>query len=126
MTSINGTLHRITSAELLPSAIGYRQRGWRLVQICAVTVENGYELSYSFAMNYDMETLRVCVATEDEVTSISEVYGAAFLYENEIRELFGVHITHISTDFHDRLYRIHTKTPFAGKGERRILRWPEV
>jgi len=116
MRTINGILCHITAEELLSSTIVYKQKGWRLVQICAVRTEDGYELSYSFSMNYDMETLRFSIATDEEISSISTVYPGAFLYENEISELFGVKVQAISTDFHDKLYRIHVKTPFAKKG----------
>ena len=116
MSTLNGILRPIEAPELLNVTIAYRQKGWRLVQICAVRTDEGYELSYSFSMNYDMETLRFAIAAEDEVSSISAVYPGAFLYENEIKELFGVKVNAISTDYHDKLYRIHVKTPFAKKG----------
>ena len=55
------------------------------------------------------------IGTDEEVPSISQVYDCAFLYENEMRELFGVHIQHIAPDMQDKLYRIDTQTPFAEK-----------
>ena len=116
MKTLDGILRRIEPSELLSTVILYRKKNWRLVQICAVRTEEGFEISYSFAMNYDMETLRFAIAADDEITSISAVYGCAFLYENEISELFGVKIKAISTDFKDKLYRIHAEAPFAKKG----------
>lgn len=58
---------------------------WRLCQICAVTLKGTYELSYSFADEYEFHTLRLVIGTDEEVPSISQVYDCAFLYENEMR-----------------------------------------
>ena len=44
--------------------------------------------------------------------SISNIYGPAFLYENEITDLFGVPIQLISPDYKGKLYRIEQPTPF--------------
>jgi len=116
MSTVNGILLPMEADQLLTNAIAYKQKGWRLVQICAVSTDEGYELSYSFSMNYDMETLRFSIGAKEEISSISAVYPGAFLYENEIKELFGVKVKAISTDFNNKLYRIHVKDPFAKKG----------
>ena len=34
------------------------------------------------------------------------------LYENEMKELFGVNIQMINLDYQNRLYRINEETPF--------------
>jgi ech hydrogenase subunit D len=47
------------------------------------------------------------------VPSISEFFGAAFLYENEIRELFGIDVTGIGVDLRGQLYKTATKVPFS-------------
>ena len=39
--------------------------------------------------------------------------SGAFLYENEIHDLFGVVITHISIDYQGTLYRTAISTPFS-------------
>ncbi|MBS4917269.1 MAG: hypothetical protein KHZ93_06810 [Clostridiales bacterium] len=44
--------------------------------------------------------------------SISNIYEPAFLYENEITDLFGVPIQLISPDYKGKLYRIEQQTPF--------------
>jgi hypothetical protein len=40
----------------------------------------------------EFETIREQIVAGDAVPSISEFFGAAFLYENEIRELFGINV----------------------------------
>ncbi|OPY12842.1 MAG: NADH dehydrogenase subunit C [Syntrophus sp. PtaB.Bin001] len=87
--------------------------GYRLVQIGCTTLESTYELNYSFDKNYRFRNLRITVAPEEEVPSISAVYSNAFLYENEIHDLFGIVIRNINIDYRGTLYRTAIKTPFS-------------
>ncbi len=106
----------IDMSEFLAQVIKLKLDQWRMVQICAVRTEDGYELSYSFAKDYDMETLRLCVAEEQHVASITQLYPCAFIQENEMAELFGVKVDSLRPDYLDKLYRIDQKTPFKEKG----------
>ena len=54
---------------------------------------------------------------ETEVSSITEFFPYAFLYENEMRELFGVKIQMTKPDYQNKLYRIRQETPFFKKAE---------
>ncbi|HAM49172.1 MAG TPA: NADH dehydrogenase subunit [Nitrospiraceae bacterium] len=87
--------------------------GYRLVQVGCTTIENGYELSYSFDKDYRFKNLRVTVVPGEELQSISAVYANAFLYENEIHDLFGIVIRNINIDYGGTLYRTAVKTPFS-------------
>ena len=87
--------------------------GYRLVQIGCNTLESGYELNYSFDKGYRFKNLRISVAPGEEVPSISAVFANAFLYENEIHDLFGFPIKDIAIDYHGTLYRTSIKTPFS-------------
>lgn len=104
--------------ELLPTAMAKRAGEWRIAQICSVYLDGKYELSYSFAREYDVEHYRIVIDKEETVPSITPVYKSAFLYENEMKELFGVNIEHIGvmgilgTDYKNKLYRINEETPF--------------
>lgn len=110
------TIEPTTMAEFMPAVIRFKMDGWRVVQICANRVPDGYEMSYSFGKDYDMRTLRLTVGDDEKVTSITQVYPGAFLQENEAAELFGVKIESIDRDYHDKLYRIARETPFKQKG----------
>ena len=108
-------IRKITMAELFPLIIEMKAKHWRLVQICAVSIEQGYEMSYSFCLRYDMVTLRLEVSEDEEVASITQIYPCAFLQENEAEQLFGVKIKTIKPDYKDKLYRIDVETPFKKK-----------
>jgi ech hydrogenase subunit D len=87
--------------------------GYRLVQIGCSTLTAGYELNYSFDKDYRFKNLRVTVVPDEEVPSVSVIYPNAFLYENEIHDLFGVPIKNITIDYKGTLYRTAIKTPFS-------------
>ena len=87
--------------------------GFRLVQIGCSTLENGYEINYSFDKDYRFKNLRVTRRAAEEFPSISAVYVNAFLYENEIHDLFGVVVKNINIDYGGTLYRTAIKTPFS-------------
>ena len=108
------TMEEITPTELLGKVMTLKNKGRRLSQICAAYVNEKLELSYSFA---DDETnlyhnLRLVIDKETEVCSITEFYPYAFLYENEMKELFGVNVLMINLDYNNKLYRINEEAPF--------------
>jgi ech hydrogenase subunit D len=102
----------IFPADLMAKSLKMKHDGYRIVQICATRTQEGYELTYSFALEYDLVGLRFRMGTDDEITTISTIFSPAFLYENEIRDLFGVKIQMINIDYKGNLYRLNTKTPF--------------
>lgn len=105
------------TAELLAAVQECKDEGCRLVQICSTKTQDGFELSYSFSRGYDFKVIRLQVAEDAEVPSISEVFSPAFLYENEMKDLFGIKITNITVDYKGSLYRTAIKTPFNPKSE---------
>jgi ech hydrogenase subunit D len=87
--------------------------GYRLVQIGCTTLPTAYELNYSFDKDYRFKNLRITVVPGEEVPSISVIYPNAFLYENEIHDLFGLVIKNINIDYRGTLYRTTIKVPFS-------------
>lgn len=108
----DGQILTITPEELVPNALQIRHDGYRLAQICATRTKEGYELTYSFAKEYEISHLRLEISEDTEIMSISNIFTSAFLYENEIVDLFGVKIDLISIDYKGKLYRLDTQTPF--------------
>ena len=108
------TLVEITPDELLSNVMAMKHHGLRLSQICCAYSNEKIELSYSFANDdtNDYINLRIVMDKEDEVCSITEFYPYAFLYENEMSELFGIKIKYIALDYKNKLYDIAVETPF--------------
>lgn len=106
------TLETVDIKTLYRIMLEHLRSGYRLVQICATSVDGGAELIYSVALDYKLENYKVFVEEDEEINSISDIFPSAALFENEISELFGVKIDSINMDFHGKFYRIDKETPF--------------
>ena len=103
----------------------YQRAGYRLLMVNATALpqseDSAVELTWSFEKEGRLEHLRERVKPDDEVPSVSGAYPFAYLYENEIRELFGVKLTGLNVDFKGQLYQTSTKVPFSAKAIRERL-----
>ncbi|MBQ6390526.1 MAG: NADH-quinone oxidoreductase subunit C [Eggerthellaceae bacterium] len=91
--------------ELHHEAAVMKVDGWRFIQTHAVNTDNGIDLYYSFMKNGHIKNLKVAgVTKENPVPSITDLFLAAFVFENEARELFGVDMRDIAIDFSGALY----------------------
>ena len=110
-------LVEIEHGTLLGHVMAFKNQGLRLSQICCAYSNEKIELSYSFADDDTNEyiILRIVMDKDTEVCSITEFYPYAFLYENEMKELFGVNIQMINLDYNQKLYRLKDETPFITK-----------
>ena len=103
----------IEKRDLVEMVVSLRSSGYRLVQICSTTLADSYEMNYSFDKDRRFKNLRFTVRPGETLPSISLIYGSAFLYENEIHDLFGITIENIVTDFHGTLYQTRIPAPFS-------------
>ncbi len=118
MEELQKDIYRIEKVELLPVIMEKKNDWWRLVQICCAFAEGHYEVTYSFASGYRISNYRLVVEKDESVPSISRIYKAAILYENEMRELFGLKVEFMKVDYHNKLYRIDATTPFLKEEEK--------
>lgn len=109
---IDGEIMLVEPENLVTEVLKLKHRDYRLVQICAARAGDKYEITYSFGKEYKLVGLRICITPDTEIMSISDIYEPAFLYENEIHDLFGVPIKMISVDYQGKLYRIKAETPY--------------
>lgn len=86
--------------------------GYRLAQICCVAYEGYNEVLYSVADGYNMENYKIDLPIDEEIKSFSDIFPAATLYENEIKELWGVNVVGMAIDYKNNFYRIEEETPF--------------
>ena len=106
----------LPAEALLAQVRELRDQGWRLVQIGATPVGESIELNYSFDRAGNFTNLRVTLpAAAAHVPSISALYWCAFIYENEIHDLFRVHIEGIAVDYKGKFYQTTVPFPFTSR-----------
>ena len=91
----------------------FRDGGYRLVQINCSKVGDVYEINYSFDKDYGFRNLRITVTADTEIPSISGMYEGAFIYENEMHDLFGIRVKGMNIDFKGHLFTTAVKFPFS-------------
>lgn len=106
------TLETVDIQTLYKTMLEKQRAGYRLAQICATAFEGYNEIIYSVVLDYSFENYKVIIPIDEEINTISDFYPSAMLFENEMKELFGVKIKSINPDFQDKFYRIAVKTPF--------------
>ena len=90
--------------------------GYRFVTMSCVELdENTIDLLYHFDRDLGLKNLRLSVSRGAVVPSISPVYFAAFLVENEIQDLFGICFKGLAIDYQRSLYleKDVSTTPFC-------------
>ena len=108
------TLEIIPLDALLDKVRALKEQYWRLVQISATRLPEQFELTYSFDLQLRLANLRVLVpAAEPRLPSISSIYWCAFLYENEMHDLFGLQVEGINVDFKGNFYKTAVKYAFG-------------
>ncbi len=110
----------IDAEKFLGESERLARAGFRLVLINATGLppaagqdEGDVDLVWTFEQGGKLEHLRERVEHGARVPSLSALFGPAFLYENEIRELFGVNVTGIDVDLKGQLYKTSQRVPFA-------------
>ncbi len=87
-------------SEVVAKAEQKAKDGWRLVHICCTTLEDAFEIIYSFSKAYVFDDYRVVLPkAEPTLPSITGAYLCAFTYENEMHDLFGITVTGNALDF---------------------------
>ena len=94
------------TVDALPAFAADRKReGWRFVQLLAVVTDGGFDLVYSF--------MKDGVLKDTAVPSITDQFLAAFVFENEVHDLFGINVKGIAIDFGGTFYQLSQKEPMT-------------
>lgn len=106
------TIIEIPVTDLLKKTEEYHTKGYRLVQIGCTPLGDRYEINYTFTASWAFESLRITVHDGDITPSISGIYWGAFIYENELHDLFGLGVSGMNVDFQGHLFETHVPAPF--------------
>jgi formate dehydrogenase beta subunit len=121
----------VEKAELIPAVKKMLAEKARLGTASCVDLGDKFEIIYHFEPQQSagpLKHIRVKIAKEDTLPSISNMYLCAALIENEIQEHFNVQISGIAIDFQKRFLRskespevaLLKPTPYAPKPPTRL------
>jgi ech hydrogenase subunit D len=114
----NQKLNSVEIKDLLSQVGDFCRSGHRLVQIGCTKLADCLEINYSFDKEYHFTNLKIKLTNLSvEVPSVSEIYWCAFLYENEIHDLYGVTFKGIALDYKGNFYRTALKRGFNPENE---------
>ena len=102
-------------SELLERVRQLKDDGYRFSQACATPKEDGAEILYSFDKDHILLNLRVKVSEGEEIESITASYWPAFIYENEMHDLFGIKFLHNALDYNGNFFVTAEPTPWNPK-----------
>jgi ech hydrogenase subunit D len=106
-------IQSVEASDLLAFVADAKTAGYRLGQACATKVEGGIEVLYSFEKDETLKNLKVCVDDKTpELQSITGIYWAAFIYENEMHDLFGIAFKNLALDYGGHFFKIASETPW--------------
>jgi ech hydrogenase subunit D len=125
----------VTSDRLLEQVAARKPMGYRFVTMSCVDVGGAFDILYHFDKDYALSNLRMRIEDGQSVPSISSIYFAAALVENEIKDLFGLSFTGLALDYEGRFMLSEgaptapmRKTPMPGvtttPPERKEIVWP--
>ena len=99
-------------ADLLYEVKRFSDRGARMIQLGCTQDGEVFELNYSFDVDGMFENIRVCTDGNTVIPSVSNIYLCAFLYENEIHDLYGITFEGIAVDYKGTLIKTAKVHPF--------------
>ena len=105
----------VEASQLLPKVKELKSQGYRFFQACATKIEDGFEILYSFDLDHDMLSLKMTIPEDEVVQSITGDYWSAFIYENEMHDLFGIQIANNALDYNGNFFITAEKTPWNPK-----------
>jgi len=95
----------VTPKTLLSQTQDMKKKGYRLVTLTAVELDaETLDILYHFDKDLDLMHLRLTAPKNEAAPSISSVYFAAFLVENEIQDQFGIRFEGLALDYDRTLY----------------------
>lgn len=104
----------MSADDILRCSSEHKAAGWRFVQLLCTNTEEGIDVQYSFQKGNLIENWTVKGVQKDQhIPSITGDFLAAFVFENESHDLFGVQIDGIAIDFGGKFYDLAMSEPMT-------------
>lgn len=113
--ALHTTFAVLRADELVELAEAKKNDGYRFVQMLCVNTEEGIDALYSFMKGDQLEnyTIKGIDAATQSVPSVTGSFLAAFPFENEAHDLFGLNVTDIAIDFKGGFYKVAMDKPMT-------------
>jgi ech hydrogenase subunit D len=103
----------LTAQDLLATAMNVKTGGYRLGQICATVAGESLEVLYTFEKDWILKNYKIIVdAKAPELQSVTAAFPYAFIYENELHDLFGIVFKNLGLDYGGKFYKIAKERPW--------------
>ena len=91
-----------------------KKEGWRYVQILCINREKFVDIIYTFMKDGELLDIHLNgVENNSTLPSITDLFLAAFVCENEICDLFGISFSNSRLAFSGKFYTISNKKPMT-------------
>lgn len=90
--------------QLVSEVVALKGSGYRFVTMTCVDLGDSLDLIYHFDRDLQLVHLRITLLKGDTAPSISGIFFAALVIENETKDHFGVNFDGLALDFGGNLY----------------------
>lgn len=92
-----------TTTESIPAHVWQaRQDGYRFVTMTCTDLGDSHDVLYHFDKAYSLKHFRLKLPRGGILPSISSIFFAAVLVENEMKDLFGIEFSGLAIDYKGR------------------------
>ncbi len=113
---IEQDITEIKASGLLEVMQELNAQGYRLGQACAADTKDGLQVWYSFDKgDHVLKNLIISVPKKNPLPSITGIFWYAFIYENEMNDLFGIKFSNSELDYDGHFYKLSEATPWKPK-----------
>ncbi|MFR3273634.1 MAG: NADH-quinone oxidoreductase subunit C [Slackia sp.] len=113
--ALHTTFAEVRADELVEARRGEEERRIPFRADAPVNTEEGIDALYSFMKGDSLEnyTIKGIDAATQSVPSVTGSFLAAFPFENEAHDLFGLNVTNIAIDFKGGFYKVAMDKPMT-------------
>ena len=114
-------IEKLEKQDLLSVVQDMKTGGYRLGQACATLAGEIIEVLYTFEKDNELINYKIELdAKAPELQSVTGTYFYAFIYENEMHDLFGIKFKNLALDYGGHFFKLSKETPWnplLSKGE---------
>ena len=102
---MHGPILSIQPRQVVGETARIKAEGYRFVTLSYVEKDaDQVEILYHFDRDFQMTHLRMTITRDTAIPSITPVFLAAFLVENEIQDLYGLRVEGLPIDYNKTFY----------------------